>query len=596
MKAQGARTFVGRERWARGGLLGGEAGKMASARARGRRERRELGAVVRALVVAVSLCACLCGVFASGDAVEALSLSGFASARKSAVGVTSPVVGSGSASEVSKALGEVIPALVLWEGSSSIGALGGALEQMGVLLGKVGAEEKKAGASAVAKARADLKGVDLRAVGAREAASLARGLLAAGAQLDGAKAGVPEEKLRELAGVLVRASRGAAASPEFAGHVLSGLDALVALGYNQAISTVSVGAGGALEVAVTDLTGKPLRGLGVKVSAAKRLMGSGALGESDLSLSEVPGAEGVYAASVSSEKGQVAAVKVALSELPEGIRAGPSEVGTVVIPASGGQNAAPVLEAATLTLSDRKSVVGEETATFPGTTAAALDAQAGNLVVVEVKGKRLTALQHAAFVFEHVQSKKQLGFTAKPSSDTGLSVSISLDSTEFKSGTWNVRLVAGNTFAGKGASLSWDLGSVSLTYLDVSTTAAVTSAAHVMPEIRWTFEVPGSRPPAAVSLLFTALAVMPLAVVLPALLFGAVGGVRFFPSGDLAPVRLYAFVFHSSLVAAMVVLGAYWVSVDLMTTLSILGCIAPISALSGYYLLSGLAGIREKSE
>ena len=117
-----------------------------------------------------------------------------------------------------------------------------------------------------------------------------------------------------------------------------------------------------------------------------------------------------------------------------------------------------------------------------------------------------------------------------------------------------------------------------------------------MPEIRWTFEVPGSRPPAAVSLLFTALAVMPLAVVLPALLFGAVGGVRFFPSGDLAPVRLYAFVFHSSLVAAMVVLGAYWVSVDLMTTLSILGCIAPISALSGYYLLSGLAGIREKSE
>ena len=546
-------------------------------------------------VASVSACLFAASVSALGDAGGALSLAGFGAARANMIEVTGPAYASGSAAELGKALGEASQAL---EGErTTVGELGDALERMGALLGKVSAEERQAGASLVAKVSAKLGSVSLRGAGVREVASLARGLLAAG-KASGKNLDVPKEMLTDVANILVRASGGAAVSPDIAGHILSGMDAVVALGYNQAIATASVVSGGSmLEVAVTDLTGKPLGGLEVKVGASKTLMGGGALGASDLSLDEVSGRKGVYAAKMSKGQGQVADLKVSVSGFPGGIHACPSDLGTVVIMSSD-KDAAPVLETATLMLSNRESVVDTRSVTFPKSAGPTLDARPGYLVVVDIKGKHLKALQQAALVFEHAFSKRQIGFTMRSSGDSGLSVSVSLNSTHFdpmeESGSWGLSLVAGSTLAGRGSSVNWDLGTLSISFLGGSVPA--NGAVHVKPEIRHIFEVQAVRPRAFVSLIFTALTLVPLGVVLPALLLGCVGGVRFFPSGDLAPVRPYALVFHSSLFASLMVLVAFWVSVDLMTTLSILAGIAPIAVFSGYYLLSRISGIREKGK
>lgn len=101
------------------------------------------------------------------------------------------------------------------------------------------------------------------------------------------------------------------------------------------------------------------------------------------------------------------------------------------------------------------------------------------------------------------------------------------------------------------------------------------------------------RPPAAVSLAFSALALAPLALLLLFLLASGLLALPAFPSG---PGALWALLFHAGIAALLGLYWLFWTRLNLAQTLPAALGIGVATALVGYKALSGLADARLREE
>eukprot|EP00201_Polytomella_parva_P010520 CAMPEP_0175060204 /NCGR_PEP_ID=MMETSP0052_2-20121109/12869_1 /TAXON_ID=51329 ORGANISM="Polytomella parva, Strain SAG 63-3" /NCGR_SAMPLE_ID=MMETSP0052_2 /ASSEMBLY_ACC=CAM_ASM_000194 /LENGTH=263 /DNA_ID=CAMNT_0016325861 /DNA_START=187 /DNA_END=978 /DNA_ORIENTATION=+ len=170
-----------------------------------------------------------------------------------------------------------------------------------------------------------------------------------------------------------------------------------------------------------------------------------------------------------------------------------------------------------------------------------------------------------------------------------------------QAGLFELYLLAADSSASQG--LRWNLGAFEL----VAPSAAVASSSPLFksatsqelslsqkPEIRHIFRAAARRPPAAVSVFFSALVLIPLVAVL-AYVFGPLGvNAKGFPTA-FAP-KMAAVAFHISLLAMVGVLAAFWIKWNLLQTIPVAMAAGAAIFVSGYFSLGYLASHSEKQD
>ncbi|KAG2482125.1 hypothetical protein HYH03_018911 [Edaphochlamys debaryana] len=163
-------------------------------------------------------------------------------------------------------------------------------------------------------------------------------------------------------------------------------------------------------------------------------------------------------------------------------------------------------------------------------------------------------------------------------------------------GEYEVHVLVGDPTAPK--ALDYALGTAELLFSAASSapepaaalrTAHLQPRANTKPEIHHIFRLPEKRPPAGVSLFFTALALVPLAAVV--LYVPAATGVNF-KAWSVAP--LAALLFHCGLAAVLLLYLVFFLQLNLAQTLPLAGLGGGFVAASGYWLLSSLSAQRLK--
>ncbi|CAI6002028.1 unnamed protein product [Closterium sp. NIES-65] len=186
-------------------------------------------------------------------------------------------------------------------------------------------------------------------------------------------------------------------------------------------------------------------------------------------------------------------------------------------------------------------------------------------------------------------------FLLKPSGST-LSVQLELlemmDRLFYHSGEYTLKLIVGDAVMDN--AFDWQLGSVDLDLPAAPETApklparpeSLAERFSAKPEIAHIFRKPDSRPAFVVSYSFVALVLLPLVVLLVGL---AVLGVNLkaFPSGGVP--LLSALAFHGGIAALLLLYVAFWVQVNLFTTLKLILLLAVLTAIPGHQVLSYLA-------
>ncbi|CAI5511451.1 unnamed protein product [Closterium sp. Naga37s-1] len=193
-------------------------------------------------------------------------------------------------------------------------------------------------------------------------------------------------------------------------------------------------------------------------------------------------------------------------------------------------------------------------------------------------------------------------FLLKPSGST-LSVQLELlemmERLFYHSGEYTLKLFVGDAVMDN--SFDWQLGSVDLDLPAAPETApklpprpeSLAERFSAKPEIAHIFRKPDSRPAFVVSYSFVALVLLPLVVLLVGL---AVLGVNLkaFPSGGVP--LLSALAFHGGIAALLLLYVAFWVQVNLFTTLKLILLLAVLTAIPGHQVLSYLADGQEREQ
>ncbi|CAI7739575.1 unnamed protein product [Closterium sp. NIES-54] len=193
-------------------------------------------------------------------------------------------------------------------------------------------------------------------------------------------------------------------------------------------------------------------------------------------------------------------------------------------------------------------------------------------------------------------------FLLKPSGST-LSVQLELlemmDRLFYHSGEYTLKLIVGDQVMDN--AFDWQLGSVDLDLPAAPETApklparpeSLAERFSAKPEITHIFRKPDSRPAFVVSYSFVALVLLPLVVLLVGL---AVLGVNLkaFPSGGVP--LLSALAFHGGIAALLLLYVAFWVQVNLFTTLKLILLLAVLTAIPGHQVLSYLADVAPKAK
>lgn len=160
-----------------------------------------------------------------------------------------------------------------------------------------------------------------------------------------------------------------------------------------------------------------------------------------------------------------------------------------------------------------------------------------------------------------------------------------------------VTLLLGDPAAANG--LRWELGSVELPPdqgakpSPAYRTARAQPMNNLLPNIEHTFRPADKRPPAAVSLAFTALALAPLGVLVLWLLASGGLSLPLFPSG---PGALWALLFHGGIGALLVLYFLFWTRLNLAQTLPLAAGLGLGIAGVGYKALSAVADGRLQRE
>ncbi|GJP75545.1 hypothetical protein CLOP_g5978 [Closterium sp. NIES-67] len=193
-------------------------------------------------------------------------------------------------------------------------------------------------------------------------------------------------------------------------------------------------------------------------------------------------------------------------------------------------------------------------------------------------------------------------FLLKPSGST-LSVKLELlelmERLFYHSGEYTLNLIVGDEAMDN--SFAWQLGTVDLDLPSPPETAPklpprptpLAERFAAKPEIAHIFRKPDSRPAFVVSYTFVALVLLPLVVLLVGL---AVLGVNLkaFPSSGVP--LLSAMAFHGGIAALLLLYVAFWVQVNLFTTLKLIVLLAVLTAIPGHQLLSYLADAAPKAK
>ncbi|GFR75873.1 dolichyl-diphosphooligosaccharide--protein glycosyltransferase subunit 2 [Elysia marginata] len=229
----------------------------------------------------------------------------------------------------------------------------------------------------------------------------------------------------------------------------------------------------------------------------------------------------------------------------------------------------------------------------PNKAASILEADYHQKIVMKFQLKDKTGGQlmtaHQTFVrLTNQDTKQEIIFVTE--SDTTLTNKFDLDvganAKDFghKSGKYTMELIVGDAVIEN--PFSWTVADVSLTFPEGGAPKKDQANQYAKkPEIQHKFNEPEKRPPASLSLAFTALVLSPFLILLVLWLRIGVNISNF-------PVSVSAIGFHACLGGVFVLYYFYWIQLNMFETLRYLGILAVPTFFFGNRLLSSIASKR----
>jgi len=243
---------------------------------------------------------------------------------------------------------------------------------------------------------------------------------------------------------------------------------------------------------------------------------------------------------------------------------------------------------------DQSSAARSTKVVYPNKAASSLEADSHQKVLMKFQlkdqssGQLMTA--HQTFVrLTNLATKQEIIFVAE--ADASLTNKFDLDvgasAKDFGSvsGKYSLELIVGDALIEN--PFSWSVADLSLTFPEAQASAAPGSGQYdKKPDIKHKFAVPEKRPPQGVSLTFTGLVLLPLAVLV--MLWSRIGvNIANFP------MSVSACGFHLCLAAIFGLYYLYWTQLNMFVTLKYLGILAVPTFFFGNRLLSSLAAKRK---
>ncbi|XP_005100783.1 dolichyl-diphosphooligosaccharide--protein glycosyltransferase subunit 2 [Aplysia californica] len=230
----------------------------------------------------------------------------------------------------------------------------------------------------------------------------------------------------------------------------------------------------------------------------------------------------------------------------------------------------------------------------PNKAASVLEADYHQKVIMKFQLKDKSSGQlmnaHQTFVrLTNLKTKQEIIFVTESdntfTNKFDLDVGASAKDFASVSGKYSMELIVGDAVIEN--PFSWLLADISLTFPEGGEAKADALSQYAKkPEIKHKFNVPEKRPPATVSMAFTALVLSPIAILLILWLRIGVNISNF-------PLSLSAVGFHVCLGAIFGLYYCYWTQLNMFVTLRYLGILAIPTFLFGNRLLSGLASKRK---
>ncbi|PVD32395.1 hypothetical protein C0Q70_07829 [Pomacea canaliculata] len=199
---------------------------------------------------------------------------------------------------------------------------------------------------------------------------------------------------------------------------------------------------------------------------------------------------------------------------------------------------------------------------------------------------------HQTFVrLTNVKTKQEIIFVSEADAALlnkfDLDVGASAKDFGYQSGRYSLELIVGDAIIEN--PFSWNLADVDLTFPESAAPASSVQNQYTKkPEIQHMFREPEKRPPAPVSMTFTALALLPLVILLLLWLKIGVNVSNF-------PMTVSAIGFHACLAAIFGLYYCYWTQLTMFQTLRWLGVLAVPTFLFGNRLLSSIASKRKSA-
>lgn len=221
------------------------------------------------------------------------------------------------------------------------------------------------------------------------------------------------------------------------------------------------------------------------------------------------------------------------------------------------------------------------------------DQQSKLTVKFEIKDLKKNSLveAHQAFLkFTHVKSGKEIIYLAESSLSKNYMVEVDFAANaknfRYQSGAYSLELIVSDNLFENPSVLK--LSEMKLKFSSQPAEDNKSKMFAAKPEIKHIFRVPDVRPPQSVSMIFTLLCLVPLALMV-ALWFKI--GFNF----AKFEVSVSAIVFHLSLASIFVLYYCYWTRINMFETVRYLGIIGFVAFFAGNKLLKSLASKKEKA-
>ncbi|KNC50640.1 uncharacterized protein AMSG_00802, partial [Thecamonas trahens ATCC 50062] len=154
------------------------------------------------------------------------------------------------------------------------------------------------------------------------------------------------------------------------------------------------------------------------------------------------------------------------------------------------------------------------------------------------------------------------------------------------SGRYTAQIVIGDAFLTQ--AIVWELATFDL-YFGADAPVAAAASSGALPDIVHQFRQPEARPPAAISMAFTAATLAPL-LVLGFLLLRAGANIANFPTSQ--PLMIHAVAFHATIGGIVLLYVTYWLQLTMFQTLGYLAILGTAALFFGKALLSNHTAFR----